>query len=1149
MVGRRLRTRDIGDGLVSQRIGQFERSRQSQRKGYSFTSPIHNSNLRSSSKDNDDNDDGVPFLQSSQDSDSPHGSRSSHSETASWRQFQDDGERNSTFNGPLHWDGSSSSVATESSKATETRIDNFMEHLERLEKQEKEFHGGSSHTEGTPIKSRSRIRSASKQRQRSDKKSKEEEELDKLVLETSSSGSNGASEWFKGLLEEAISKEDKGKGTKNKRNVRRVRWNDVNQEHHFTLHPEEKAKQSLRDKRRPSPKKSQSWMQASAEFRGLFHDNDPDSILQSPPRQPSRVPSDMRSSTASPKQKPGDWDFDQQIFPSSSSSSEEAPEGQSPLNSPSILVATRNHSSPRPTSTMNKRSSPELLHSQIARRVGEIPTAQRTNHDPPATIPSFQDNIRNSSIGPNTRSSGLDPDGVLFDTNIQKDSIDEIALQNNLLRKKQIRNNPSAPWVGGEAANWEQSPRSTWIPVAAPDITGRQDVSEGKTPSPEDVKMMRLRSLKESLQEKSRASVLDARDDDDDSSLFSDLVSLSDQHSPVSRSPKKVAVRRKRKGLPHSRQNRDDIEKPSSLITPSAGSHSSTGSRSRRNHKVTFAEDSDISLFDPTSSSSESDDAGATLRKYHQEEEVPDKFAVQEPSVQVRNTPVPISTNSYLQTSEEQTFTPVADNRSRESTPSRSHLPGHVMPIDEYSFEGGRVPVGLAQCSSDPTPATAMATRIPAPLSMDGDIPVFSSADVDPSGNDQALNPLNDGDSATMTSESINPETISNHPPFTSVRDTVASPHSTSAQEDFRGSTSIEVGIERDGHRPFTSVRETVASRIQPFQETASQLLSPPSSIVGRSNRQGDTMSGSSAKPFDSQRSTMGTGTGDGAPNNKGNGHTRDYWKSIRALKTLGSFDSLSAINDPQRKSRKSQEFVDRDDSLRGPSVRPVTDPLSQWNQERGGSMQQHSRTTPTITNTSFAELPFRQSQSAEKGNPWRSESSRQHQTSGGTIHSAPRLHNSRIPDLLPRSRSGGTQHEAETTPVRRSQTAIDHHDHPPHYSEPHRYINNHDNNNNVRTPVRRSRTLSPPRDFENEQAYRERLINRVRSANSFASPTLFSRDSEDSASTTDDQTMSILDGGTTVGPTAACCTFTIGDLSWGLEWLRFGNNNNSSKN
>ncbi|KAL7572080.1 hypothetical protein ACA910_001724 [Epithemia clementina (nom. ined.)] len=1168
MVGRRQRVQDIGGGIVSQRIGQFERSRHSKRRSDSKVDSLRNANTQSSS------DEDTPILQWSNDSDSP---RSGHSETDSWRQFNDERQRDPNFYSAIYGDGSSST----NTEATDVRVDSFMHHLDRLLNQEERDQKSAAQKDGKIARIRSRIRHSSKKQESGPSqndvhiKSAEEEELDKLVLESSSSGSNGASEWFKHLLEEAVSKQERSNGARKGKSERRVRWKNENQEHHFQTDDEEEEEEEedpILGQRTPRSKRPQSWKQASAEFGSLFHDNDPDSILQNPPRQakhPSRDPSAARNS---------DWDFNQQIFPSSSSSLE-AKLPTSPA-SHTDYVTTAHTSNDFPVETdhsMQSRSSPESLHKHMSKISGKRSPVPRKVHDPPAAtsdsmyveepFDSTSILLRRVNLEPTISSpSQVDPDGVLLDTNPPPDVSDDSAIHNQVLSSRAMnysedtrpfneedlpdweksltnlrrrygeehkpdweklqRSRARHQFEGGDKPDWGKAPRSTWIPVSAPVVISRRDRSFHYDTTQDESKKMRLQSLKESLDEKNRLyGSRSARDDDDESSLFSDLLSAADQSHRSASSPAigRVAAR----GYLYPQETTEERKRNS----PSAKSPISSSSRSRRSHKVTFAESTDpkVSLLDEASSS-ESECEGATT-SVSRPGNIAEQLLVREKQ-RPRGGPIPITTAS-APVDEDQTFTPVANNRTAEgiSSFSEDRLP-RIPQLEQkrHMNKASGKPKGPPHASQhsgfEIQSSIYTVDRAADPASDDRDARFRSLMDTEPSASQSPRDAVPVGDSGSLNSETRNSPNTLHHPPFTSVRDTVASPHDTSVKEDCRTSTAISVGEERDGHRSFTSVRETVASATHKFYESAADLISPSSLDGGRLRRPNEKSGQSEQKTAPSDSKGYGNVKSSNIPaaaektQTKSNGHKRDYWKSIRALKTLGSFDSLSAINDPHRKARKSQEFVDRDESLRRAPLQTKAEPLVQRIDERLASDQLVANTFLGERNN---ENPFHHQNKEDVEKSY--EPTPTHANMGLT--SPPRIQSSRseLESMMQRSRSRGWSRE-ESIASQQHQTTMSHEDEPYRSSR----INS----------LRPTRTRSPRRvasDFDGDS---DRV--RSRSSQSFASPTLLSGDSEDSGSTADDQTVSILDGETTVEPTA-CCTFTVGDLRWGLEWLRFRRN------
>ena len=1165
MVGRRQRSYDIGGGgLLSQRTGQLDQPRQTLRKSDSrsqATQPVNTKSHRREPREktllrsrNPGED--IPVLLWSQDSESPQGSRSGYSETASWRQFQDDRERDKiTFYSAVYGDGSSS-IGTE---ATDVRVDHFIDHLERLESRENRSKILAQKTRRIG-KTRSRIRRGTK-KQHDDRSLNEssshgnsEDELDKLVLRSSSSDSNGASEWFKTLLQGAASWEKSNESKRKGKGSRRVTWKSENQEFQLPCRSEHETQDPILDQRTPRSTTEQSWEQASAEFRTLFHDNDPDSILQTPPRQPSRLPRSSINQSVERKESTGDWDFDQQIFPSSSSSLDEKaiPREQESTDTSTLppakdrfddSIQRRNKSAESNARFDASRSPPESLQSQNSISGEKMPES-RSIHDPPTTNSSLQDRIRNPALHvsmfledsleeneplrianlttASSSCSQLDPDGVLLDTNGESD---ESAIHNQFLQNKPVYQTSTSRKYGAQerarpGEDMDKSPRSTWIPVSPPTIMNKREQAMSRDPSPEQLKKILLQSLQSNNHASSSVS---GRDDDDESSLFSDLLSAVDQRPQVVVSASKALGRvSARKGHRYSNKNRGTADTgtkaPSSVVSQSSQNMSS--------HPTTFAENdtrstsateppsqSDVSLFDATSSSeSESDDTGS--RTSQVENMRKNFFPRRQKQGQSKKAPIPISTTSVSVTNDDQDFTPVFDNRAPKTI---LRLSGKRLPSPEDDvLLGTRTPIEAVKSSSFPTPVLARTTTSPIPFDVSNSAEMKSSLPVE---------------SASWSP--IAEETENHHPPFTSVRDTVASPHETGSRKDFfpTNATSISVGQERDGHRPFTSVRETVASLTHYYHASAADMASPSSCVGGRSKRSSDKPSYNpnlhetardsqrDAKEEQNEKTAVVSALASEKAQAKTCGRARDYWKSIRALKTLGSFDSLSAINDPQRKARRSQEFVDRDEPRR-----MMRESLAHWNELRLSTEQPVSK---TFSDGQQKHVSFRQDEEVTGIPLYRST-----QINDITLSSNRRRIN--LPSAIVQGSSVGPQsvvpesskelYDESTVQVQRSGT-----------SESSQITGaelgekcEEDDEGWTRGRRQWGYESENTRDHSRELSPTQK----------FASQNLLSRDSEDSTST-DDPNDSVLHGGTTVGQGAACCSFTVGDLSWGFEWLR----------
>lgn len=548
-----------------------------------------------------------------------------------------------------------------------------------------------------------------------------------------------------------------------------------------------------------------------------------------------------------------------------------------------------------------------------------------------------------------------------------------------------------------------------------------------------------------------------------------------------------------------------------------------TGSRSLRPHKVTFAADSEthsnVSLLDAMSSSES--DCEEPTSNIGRTKSISDSIHSGENRRQIRKHPSRIATAPATPTNEDGTFTPLVDNRSREGNSSFSKDRLSRAPQAERQRAVKRPSVKPLSITEGPQSRTVRI--LPCIQKVKSDLPTISNKGKAPfpsliSVGRPASYPSHEiakaNDSESLTSGSRSSAALRHHPPFSSVRDTVASSHYIGAPDHCKSSTAISVGEEKDKHRPFTSVRGTVAPSNQKFHRRAVDLVGP-SSLVGRrvivqddreSRHSNSEVKPSSLRDPDSDDGNSvekrpSTPSGAEGAQTTSRCHTRDYWKSIRALKTLGSFDSVSHVSALQRKARKSQEFIGRQETLSGSPSR-VIDALPQRNEEKAAIIDQHfsSRNSGGMKQDVGFERNTEKSEPTPTLAPIKINSK-----------ASPHTYGNGFPSFTHEPMSGWNGDNDSMTLQRHQEPEAE---------------------QNKQLPAinfQRLRATGPrPGVLTTLHGDRDRLS--IPPPRSPASRTLLSKDSEGSFS----------ESGTTIDPAAACCSFTVGDLSWGMEWLRF---------
>jgi len=816
-----------------------------------------------------------------------------------------------------------------------------------------------------------------------------------------------------------------------------------------------------------------------------------------------------------------------------------------------------------------------LLQDRI-RNPGFHPSAQIAGiNDEPSESRriSFQGPRRIGNLEPmSSMGSQVDPDGILLEPDLpppppppQPPFAGGGSAMSVQQRAPESRQMASTGATGG-IANWDQQPAGTWIPVTPP-LGVRDHNAQSRDPSP----VHRLNSAQHNEARQTPNVTFQFQDDQmkqgskgmrDDDSLFEDIHIQPDVESASAGSMRsKHSGRSGTHSQTRTRARNKPIARSMSVSSRSMDSFQDTSIGGSMGELT-----SDVSLLDAASSSDSSDgDFGGRAGK--------SGFVPQD--ARVRRTSTERSSITVSQNYEEDNNnnTPIADNRSVDGSanratgfrirPSPKDVAHKVRTVDlSPTSSRGRSSFGQRSEEQQPENENYLPQQRNSAFGFDTE-PTYDTPDQTTKvlrkhfSDEKGEHYLQQQPSRqgfhnekwfnSNLSSQIGSYDDEHHTPFTSVREAVASQSRTPVRKDDHTNHSTSLGKvdEMDGHRPFTSVRETVASLTRDY-EAIDDMTNQSASTGGKQGHievpKAD-LGQSSVRELNQEVFRKPGG------DKKSNGHARDYWKSITALKTLGSFDSLSAINDPQRRARKSQEFIDRKKntlearqsalSREGQAETTMTKSRSQWSDENQNTGVRRTMSVDDKTQASLQSVSGRSvsskavslqsasmlSEAVYAAKLGIGEDQRQHQERTPTrrrSNQSTELPNRRTVDASvayedqsPLGKDSNTQKahasgwscdDSLTSAGEAGDDAV----------QPQTFSRTHGRRSMPRSPLVLD-TVSeemPP---------------------GFSSPTLFSQDSADSNSTQFESVM----GGPNFDASRACCSFTIGDLSWGLDWFR----------
>ena len=993
-----------------------------------------------------------------------------------------------TFYEALYGAETSSNAATE---ATDIRVDQFLRHMELLETSQKNGAKTKDDTEntmgvrnkslrrGSKSPSRQMIGKNSRSPRRHAKRSvdQNDEELDQLILKNSSS-SNGASEWFKHLLHEADEVSVKSDSSK------KVRWKSKNEERQF-------------NKSLPVDSMTQTEN---------FEQNDPIVGSRTPRSQNANIPAWTDEHRLGPNPKThakshhsspiptDDWDFDQKIFPSTIDDNPSSSQRSSSLlkmqkNVTQTFKADKSLvSSGIPRDDMRDDVQRSIIQTTLgSRRISDM----SERRDPPLMDSSLlQDRIRNPKFHPSadiagmeswektsSRSSNLDPRPS---TAGQKDPDGVHLHQATFFQEDNPNARPENEFEAKTTTVWEKeatNPENQYYYQSRGPFLA-EETEEAQEPSPLRGRRASYDSSNDqrgNLSRRSRSShempQLPNQQESEDSSVFENIQ----QDLGSSSSSGSNTDHRKERGQ-KSNQKKKMRDRTSSISRASMDS----GQESIRELS------SDVSLFDSTSGS---DSSGEDIFRVHRESA---DGRGHRSSTKVNDTSKRDSNRSKHRRRSSDGSTPLADNRSRDGQQDDS-LDDVFSSNQAQHFENSR------QRTFSLDSAERKHRNRKSRKAMPKD------------------HTRKDAESRTFSQGSFN------HRPFTSVREASATQHHSVNERgdhhsELQNPQSIHGGGKSDGlHSPFTSVKEAIAS-------TQQQYVDENTASVRNSFSPGAVQATIASKtqleetPKNSQAANA----------SKSTGHSRDYWKSITALKTLGSFDSLSAT---PRKPRKSQEYI----SLEKRNA--VQEPLSPMTKQKvdvqamGNSLTEWSKKKEA---KDMAEINIQvetPSQASSMPRPRSDMSQSVSMQSASLLSEAVRAARSGKSEPLTQE---GEQSSSKGPNYQSSQMEFS----APKFVEA---IGSCEDRSQCKDSItNRTNTsgwscddslLSYPDSAPGSSVNRKKVMSPISETGPESPPTILSQDSNDSSSTQTDRTV--------VEPNRACCSFTIGDISWGLEWLK----------